>query len=130
MDGTTDNGPEIRTPRPHLHWAADGPVAAAKLRGLLPDIDDSDGLEQSAETSLDSRTAALIATAVAVALECDECVAEHAWGAAMSGAGEEEVAEAAALAMLMRGGVAQAHPAVAGVFREQARRPGTWSETR
>lgn len=48
----------------------------------------------------------LIALAIAVAEECDGCIASHARGAARAGATRQEVAEAIGVTILMTGGPA------------------------
>jgi AhpD family alkylhydroperoxidase len=46
----------------------------------------------------------VIATAIAVAQQCDGCIAYHAKGAARHGATPEQMAEALGVALLMMGG--------------------------
>ncbi len=59
-----------------------------------------------AEGVLPTRIKEIIALVIAVAEECDGCIAYHAKGAARHGAAEEEVAEALGVALLMMGGPA------------------------
>ena len=54
--------------------------------------------------ALDTKTKELIALAIAVAEECDGCIASHARGAARAGANRQEVAEAIGVTILMTGG--------------------------
>ena len=46
----------------------------------------------------------LIATAIAIAEQCDGCIASHARGAARKGATDEEFAEMVGVTILMQGG--------------------------
>jgi AhpD family alkylhydroperoxidase len=62
-----------------------------------------------AEGALSSKTKELIALAIAVAKQCDGCIAYHAKAAAHHGATEEEVAEALGVALLMAGGPASVY---------------------
>lgn len=57
-----------------------------------------------AEGALPARIKEVIALAIAVAEECDGCIASHARGAARKGATPEEVAEGLGVAVLMTGG--------------------------
>jgi AhpD family alkylhydroperoxidase len=57
-----------------------------------------------ADGALSTRVKELIALAIAVAKECDGCVAYHAKGAARAGATPDEVAETLGVALLMSGG--------------------------
>ncbi|MFH8624528.1 carboxymuconolactone decarboxylase family protein [Streptomyces vietnamensis] len=69
--------------------------------------------------ALDVRTKELIALAIAVSKECDGCIAAHAHGAARQGAGEDEVAEAIGVAILMNGGPGTVYgPRAFAAFRE------------
>jgi AhpD family alkylhydroperoxidase len=56
--------------------------------------------------ALDNKTKELIAFAIAVAEQCDGCIASHARGAAYAGASRQEAAEAIGVALLMNGGPA------------------------
>ena len=51
----------------------------------------------------------LVALAIAVAKECDGCIAYHARGAATKGASREELVEVLAVALLMDGGPASVY---------------------
>jgi AhpD family alkylhydroperoxidase len=77
------------------------------LRAAIPDT--WAGLAQMYRAALGGGALAphlkeVIALAVAVAEQCDGCIAYHARGAAAKGASSEEVAEALAVAVLMLGG--------------------------
>ncbi|MFR9802366.1 carboxymuconolactone decarboxylase family protein [Pseudonocardia sp. RS010] len=81
------------------------------------------GLHEAAmgEGALDRCTKELIALAIAVTKECDGCIAAHARGAAASGAGEEQVAEAIGVAILLNGGPGTVYgPRAFAAFREFA----------
>ena len=56
------------------------------------------------EGALTVRTKELIALAIAVADQCDGCIASHARGAARTGATPQEVAETLGVAIMMGGG--------------------------
>lgn len=74
-----------------------------------------------AQGALDTKTKELIALAIAVAKQCDGCIASHARGAARQGASEEEVAEAIGVAVLMDGGPGTVHgPRALAAFKEFA----------
>lgn len=78
-----------------------------ELSKLIPGVYDGyRGLGTAAMSagSLDAKTKELIALAIAVAKQCDGCIASHARGAARSGATAAEVAEALGVAILMNGG--------------------------
>ncbi|MFZ0324042.1 MAG: carboxymuconolactone decarboxylase family protein [Actinomycetes bacterium] len=60
--------------------------------------------EALAEGSLSRKTKELVALAIAVAQQCDGCIASHARGAATFGATPDEVAETLGVAILMMGG--------------------------
>ena len=62
-----------------------------------------------ADGALPARIKELIALAIAVAKECDGCIAYHAKAAARRGATAEEVAEALGVALLMNGGPASVY---------------------
>ena len=59
-----------------------------------------------ADGALSNKTKELVALALAVAKQCDGCIAYHAKAAARSGATREEVAETLAVTLLMDGGPA------------------------
>jgi AhpD family alkylhydroperoxidase len=68
-----------------------------------------------------SRIKELVALAIAVAKECDGCIAYHASAAARLGATEEEVAEVLGVALLMGGGPASVWaPRAFDAYREFA----------
>jgi AhpD family alkylhydroperoxidase len=62
-----------------------------------------------ADGALPARVKELIAPSIAVAKECDGCIAYHAKAAARRGATAEEVAEALGVALLMNGGPASVY---------------------
>jgi AhpD family alkylhydroperoxidase len=77
------------------------------LREQIPGVFEGFGAMSAAvftEGALDAKTKELIALAIAVAKQCDGCIASHARGAARRGATAQEVAEALAVAILMDGG--------------------------
>jgi AhpD family alkylhydroperoxidase len=98
------------------------PVRA--LRELVPEV--FQGYAQMAgaamtDGALDAKTKELIALAIAVAKQCDGCIASHARAAARRGATAEEVAEALGVAILMDGGPGTVHaPRAFAAFREFA----------
>ena len=74
-----------------------------------------------ADGALDAKTKELIALAVAVAKQCDGCIASHARGAARRGATAHEVAEALGVAIMMDGGPGTVHaPRAFAAFQEFA----------
>jgi AhpD family alkylhydroperoxidase len=76
-----------------------------------------------ADGALSRTVKELIALAIAVVEGCDGCVASHARGAAKYGALPDEVAEAIAVALLMRGGPATTWgPRAWEAYREFAER--------
>jgi AhpD family alkylhydroperoxidase len=80
-----------------------------ELRTAIPDVYAGfAALHKGAMTpgALDARTKELIALSIAVAQQCDGCIASHAKGAARAGASRAEVAEAIGVAILMNGGPA------------------------
>lgn len=79
-----------------------------------------------ADGALDVKTKELIALAIAVAKQCDGCIASHARGAAVRGATAEEVGEALGVAIMMNGGPGTVHaPRAFAAFQEfAARRSG------
>ena len=54
--------------------------------------------------TIDAKTKEFLALAVAVASQCDGCIASHTRGAAMKGATPEEVAEVLGVTIFMLGG--------------------------
>lgn len=84
-----------------------GPSKA--LRTAIPDVYAGFSATHSAALAagvLDAKTKELVALGIAVAQQCDGCIASHARGAAMKGASPEEVAETLGVAILMSGGPA------------------------
>jgi len=80
---------------------------AAALRRQIPDT--YQGFTQlhdsaMADGVLSRKTKELLALGIAVAQQCDGCIASHARGAAVHGATEEEVAETIGVCILMMGG--------------------------
>ena len=72
-----------------------------------------------ADGALDAKTKELIALAIAVAKQCDGCIASHARGAARRGATADGVAEALGVAILMGGGPGTVHaPRAFAAFEE------------
>lgn len=74
-----------------------------------------------ADGVLSAKVKELIALAIAVAKECDGCIAYHAKAAARRGATPEEVAEALGVALLMNGGPASVYaPRAWAAYQEHA----------
>ena len=74
--------------------------------------------------ALDSKTKELIALAIAVAKQCDGCIASHARAAARRGATVDEVAEALGVAIVMNGGPGTVYaPRAFAAFQEFATMP-------
>jgi AhpD family alkylhydroperoxidase len=68
---------------------------------------------------LDAKTKELMALALAVAGQCDGCIASHAWTCARLGATEREVAETLGVVILMTGGPGTVYgPRALAAFRE------------
>ena len=63
--------------------------------------------------ALDSKTKELIATAIAVAVRCDGCIASHAKAAEINGANREEILEMLSMAVYMGGGPSAVYAAEA-----------------
>ncbi len=80
------------------------------LRQMIPDV--YAGFRELHQASfapgagLDTKIKELIAVAIAVAEECDGCIASHSRGAVRAGASKEECADALAVTFLMGGGPA------------------------
>jgi AhpD family alkylhydroperoxidase len=97
---------------------------ARALRSAIPEV--FDGYRRMhaaayAAGALDRKTKELIALAIAVAKQCDGCIASHARGAARAGATEAEVAEALGVAIAMDGGPGTVYgPRAFAAFREFA----------
>lgn len=64
-----------------------------------------------ADGALDGKTKELIALAIAVAQECDGCIAAHSHAAVLKGATPQEAAEAIGVTFLMNGGPATVYGA-------------------
>ena len=94
------------------------------LRDQIPKVFEGYGSLSAAaftEGALDAKTKELIALAIAVAKQCDGCIASHARGAARRGATEAEVAEALGVAIVMNGGPGTVHaPRAFVAFQEFA----------
>ena len=93
------------------------------LRKAIPDVYDGfrslHGAAFASGGALEVRHKELIALAIAVATECDGCIASHARGAARAGASLEEAAEAIGVAILMNGGPATVYgPRAYAAFEE------------
>lgn len=92
------------------------------LRKAVPEVYRAFGSLHAAamgDGALPARTKELIALALSVQAGCDGCVAAHARAAARLGAGEEEVAEAIGVTVLMGGGPATVQgPRAFAAFRE------------
>ena len=80
------------------------------LRKAIPDVYDGfrslHGAAFASGGALDVRHKELIALAIAVATECDGCIASHARAAVKAGASKEECADALGVTILMGGGPA------------------------
>lgn len=82
------------------------------LRDQIPGVFEGYGALSGAafaDGALDAKIKELIALAIAVAKQCDGCIASHARGAARRGATEAEVAEALGVAIVMNGGPGTVH---------------------
>lgn len=74
-----------------------------------------------ADGALPAKVKELMALAIAIAKQCDGCIAYHARGAAAQGATRAEVAEAIGVALLMDGGPASVYgPRALTAFEEFA----------
>ena len=95
-----------------------------ELRDQIPGVFEGYGALSSAafaDGALDAKTKELIALAIAVAKQCDGCIASHARGAARRGASAAEVAEALGVAIVMNGGPGTVHaPRAFAAFQEFA----------
>jgi len=80
------------------------------LRKAIPDVYDGfrslHGAAFAPGGALEVRHKELIALAIAVATECDGCIASHARAAVKAGASKEECADALGVTILMGGGPA------------------------
>lgn len=83
---------------------------SADLRNLRANVSDAmkafGALAQTASAAgtLDVKTKELIATAISVAVRCDDCIAFHVREAVNAGATKEEIAETLAMAIYMGAG--------------------------
>jgi AhpD family alkylhydroperoxidase len=97
---------------------------ARALRAAIPEVYDGYRRVHAAAYAagaLDRKTKELIALAIAVAKQCDGCIASHARGAVRTGATEAEVAEALGVAIAMGGGPATVYgPRAFAAFQEFA----------
>ena len=97
-----------------------------ELRDQIPAVFEGYGALNGAvmgDGALDAKTKELIALAIAVAKQCDGCMASHARGAARRGATSAEVAEALGVAILMNGGPGTVHaPRAFEAFQEFAKK--------
>lgn len=89
-----------------------------RLREHIPAVFEGYGTLSAAafaDGALDAKTKELIA----VAKQCDGCIASHARGAARRGATSEEVADALGIAIVMDGGPGTVHaPRAFAAFEE------------
>ena len=97
---------------------------AQALRSKIPAVYDGFAALKRAsisEGALDVKTKELIALAIAVADQCDGCIASHARGAARAHATEQEVAETLGVCIQMMGGPGTVYgPRAFAAFREFA----------
>ncbi len=90
--------------------------AIGEMRGGIPEVMTAfGGLAKSAlaEGVLDPKTKELIATAIAVAVRCDGCVAFHVKAAVKNGASREELLQTLAMTIYMGGGPSMIYAAQA-----------------
>ena len=80
------------------------------LRQAIPEVYDGfrslHGAAFASGTTLEVKYKELIALAIAVATECDGCIASHARAAVKAGASKEEAADMLGVTILMGGGPA------------------------
>ena len=92
------------------------------LRDAIPDVWKGFGALHSAavaDGAIPAGMKELIALAIAVADECDGCIAYHAKAASRRGVTEQEAAEAIGVALLMAGGPASVYgPRAFAAFKE------------
>ena len=116
----TDNTPQARSYGKGVQAELRDPALA--LRRMIPDVYDGfAALKKAAisEGALDVKTKELIALAIAVADQCDGCIASHARGAARAHATEQEVAETLGVCIQMMGGPGTVYgPRAFAAFRE------------
>ncbi len=93
-----------------------------ELRKAIPDVYTGFAkLSQAAMApgALDARTKELIALGIAIANQCDGCIASHARSAVRAGVTEQEVAEMVGVSILMIGGPGTVYgPRAYAAFRE------------
>lgn len=85
---------------------------ARDLRAAIPDTWSAGTRESQAamaDGALSKGTKELIALVISVVEQCDGCIAFHARSTAKAGVAPEEVAEALAVAISMRGGPARTY---------------------
>lgn len=100
------------------------PQAQAHLAGKLPEVMKGfQSLKQAVEQGkhLSIKQRALIALAVAVAKQCEYCLAVHLKAAWEAGASEGEILEACSVAILMGGGPAVAYTTLVAEALDQLR---------
>lgn len=94
----------------HAEVLAEVASLTRDLRRAIPEVYDGfralHGAAFATGGALAVKYRELIALAIAVADECDGCIASHARGAARAGASREEAAEALGVTILMGGGPA------------------------
>jgi AhpD family alkylhydroperoxidase len=94
------------------HWhdvIGDLSEPTKSLRGAIPDAWAGFGQMHKgamADGALSRATKEIIATVIAVAQQCDGCIAYHAKSAVRAGADPQQMAEALGVALLMMGGPA------------------------
>lgn len=119
---TCDHGAEAS--RPWAEVQRQGRRPSADLRHLIPEVYEGFADLHAAALSpgaIDGKTKELMALALAVADECDGCIAAHAWAVARLGATEQEVAETLGVVILMTGGPGTVYgPRALSAFREFA----------
>jgi AhpD family alkylhydroperoxidase len=109
-DSSPDSPVAFRRPGGHYHDVlAELKEPSAELRRHIEDV--YAGFAQLHKASLaggvlSAGTKELIATAIAIAEQCDGCIASHARGAARKGVTPAEFAEMVGVAILMQGGPA------------------------
>jgi AhpD family alkylhydroperoxidase len=110
--------------RPWAEVQREGRRPGAELRRLIPEVYEGFADLHAAALSpgvIDGKTKELMALALAVAAQCDGCIAAHAWATARLGATEAEVAETLGVVILMTGGPGTVYgPRALTAFREFA----------
>src|ERR1700680_2156991 len=103
-------------------FARDHKKNLPKLRLLKPDLFKSFmDFDQAVfkDGALPAKTKELMAVTAAHVTQCDWCIEEHVKGATKLGSREEEIAEAAFVAMALRAGGAFAHSCIAMAVTEE-----------